>query len=254
MTYEKRFPIHPNDELACCHKWTYNPYIHECCGSELKDLGTCWTVMDLRTGWIRPTGPEIQTVVLKIFKTCFLLFQLLYFDFLINLFELMYHFFNFLVENCCIKSNRERNYSPKTTQNRSRAGLKSDYDDKESCSLRDDTKAQLLRLYQTWNANQWNKMQLRCSVEGFRDISYSQVRKFARRFLAWNWSYSMVILKQCFTMMMKFHTKYIFSVKPLLYLLIIINNTCFKLIVNSWWDDRIMYSCQVSIEGAQKTQ
>ena len=41
MTFEKRFPIHPNDELACCHKWTYNPYIHECCGSELKDLGTC---------------------------------------------------------------------------------------------------------------------------------------------------------------------------------------------------------------------
>ena len=84
----------------------------------------------------------------------FLAITFLYFDFLIN-FELIHHFEIFLGEGCYIKSNRERNYNPETTQNRSRAGLKNDYVDKESYSLRDDAEAmQLLRLYQTWNVNQ----------------------------------------------------------------------------------------------------
>ena len=71
------------------------------------------------------------------FKNCFLLLTFLYFTFLIN-FELIHHFRIFLVEGCYIKSNRERNYNPETTRNRSRAGLKKDYVDKETRPLRDD--------------------------------------------------------------------------------------------------------------------
>ena len=90
---------------------------------------------------VTPIGPEI--LVWQFWKLFLAINIFVFYSFLIN-FELIHHFRIFLVEGCYIKSNRERNYSPETTRNRSRAGLKKDYVDKERLARLETTLIEII--------------------------------------------------------------------------------------------------------------